>query len=195
MKKILIFLLAILTIFILFSNVSFTGKAISEKETLPKLGYCPTMFEKAYEISKENQVEIIEFSSSVKVLNVLNKNEIEMGLIGRKANQNEISKNIKETIIESGYTLISKERTFLKSSELETLEIYTYLKNMENTIPESKIIYHNSKEEAMKFAFENNKPVLISWEDWKDDFNLAVVFEGEGPEKDKRFRGAFLYEI
>ncbi len=159
-----------------------------------KLGYCPTVKEEAIALSKEKNYELMELNSASEVLALLNKKEIDAVLIGRKAVQFEITEEVKETIIKPGHTLISKEKAIIDYSNLQGIEIHTYLtkETAESIIPEyAQIIYHSTKEEAISKTLEE-EVVLISWDDWKDDFGLLVVMNKN--EKVKDFRGVFLYE-
>lgn len=94
-------------------------------------------------------------------------------MIGRKKERTEINSNTKETIVKSGYTLVSNKRDFVNSSQLFFLEIYAYL-NENFDFPTIKI----SKEEILE-KIKEGKIILISWEDWSDDFKLIVVIDGD----------------
>ena len=188
-KKNLIFGIIIVLVITLFLIIkpSFTGNAILNNEQKIKLGYCPTMQEDAKVLSEKENYDLIRFGSASEVLFALNNNQIDKGLIGRKAKDYEISDNIKETILKSGYTLVTNQKSFLEYYNLPQYEIYTYLEGDFN-FPIKKI----SKEKVSE-KIEEGKIVLISWDDWKDDFELIVVIKGN--EKVKDFRRSFLYEI
>jgi hypothetical protein len=166
------------------------SKNFDEKITL---GYCPTMQEDAIYFKKSNNYNIIEFGSASEVLTALKNNQIDKGLIGRKAESYEINPNINETVLKSGITLVSNEKGFIDYRQLSNYEIYTYVaeSSVEDlNLKNSKIIYL-SKEEAIE-KIKEGKFVLIYWEDWTDDFELIVVMNGT--KKSKEFRGVFLYE-
>jgi hypothetical protein len=80
---------------------------------------------------------------------------------------------------------------FVDFSDIDKYEIYTYLS--ENIIFEKfnylNINYFEKKDLFNKF--EKEYVILISWQDWQDDFELFVVNNGFFKEKD--FRGVFLY--
>jgi hypothetical protein len=186
-----IFLLTLLLII----KPSFTGFAVYSEDSNEKikLGYCPTMQEEAISLSEKNNYELVKFDYAIDVLSALKNKQIDNALIGRKAKLSEINKNTKETILKSGYTLVSKKGGFIDSSQLANYEIYTPLSESiaENLLPGySKIIYL-TKEEAIE-RISMGKIVLISWEDWNDNYELIVVMKDN--EKVKDFRGAFLYE-
>jgi hypothetical protein len=188
MKKIFYIVILVIIMIFLFRPF-FTGKVILEKE---KIGYCPTMYQEAVSFSEKNNLKLVRFNSASEVLHNLNKGEIKYALIGRKSESSEISKKIKETTIKSGYTLISKEKQFIQYSELPSIEVYTYLPKeiVLKILPKSKINYIEKNKIFEKINQE--KLILISWDDWKDDFELVVVMNGN--EKVKDFRGFFLYE-
>ncbi len=190
-KQILIsIILGIILILAFLSTKPFLIEANQEI----KLGYCPTMQGDAITLSEKENYELIRFGSASEVLSALNDNLIDKALIGRKAESNEISNDVKEKILESGYTFVSNNKRFIDYFQLSSLEIYTYLnpEKIEKLIPEDENInYIESKKEAIK-KINEGKIVLISWEDWQDDFELIVVMKGNDKVKD--FRGVFLYE-
>lgn len=191
-NKIIILTIALILIFLIIQP-SLRGNVIQDKQKM-KLGYCPTMDDDALNLAKDNNYELVKFGSASEVLSSLNNNQIDKGLIGRKAELSEINKDVKETTLKSGYTLVTNKKIFLDYSQLLSLEIHTYLPNKETKdliSNNQSIIYYGSKQEAINKISEG-KAVLISWEDWQDNFELIVVMEGSKKVKD--FRGAFLYE-
>ncbi len=160
-----------------------------------RLGYCPTMKEDAEALAKQQGFQLVAFGSASEVLSALGKGQIEKGLIGRKASLSEISPQVRETVLRPGYTLVAYRKSYIEYSSLPLVAIHTYLpiEIVSGLIPESsRIEYHGSKKEALDKIYER-QVVLISWEDWKDDFELLITMNGT--EKVKCFRGAFLYEI
>lgn len=187
-------MLVLIIAFVFVNQSSLIGNIILQDKQKIKLGYCPTMESEAMELAKNNNYELVRFGSASEVLFVLNNNQIDKGLIGRKAKLNEISKNIKETTLKSGYTFVTNKKDFLEYSELPSLDIHTYLtpKEVNVLIPNNKnISYYESKQEVINKILEE-KVVLVSWEDWQDGFELLVFMDGN--EKVKDFRGVFLYE-
>ena len=199
MKKIIV--LAVLVLFLsfifIFNGFLFTGKIIGSENHLDerlKLGYCPTMKGDAEALAQENNYELITFGSSYQVLSALKNNQIDKGLIGRKAKLIEINSDVKETVLKSGYTLVSSERDFIDYHRINLIEIHTYLSQgiVESLTPfGSKIVYYNDKNEALE-KLNQGEIVLVSWDDWQDEFELLIVMDGN--EKVKDFRGVFLYE-
>ncbi len=183
-----IFFLIIITII----TPQFTGRVILNEKIL--LGYCPTMSEEAKTLAEKGNYELIQFGSASEVLFALNKGDVDKGLIGRKAESYEINEDTQEIILKSGYTMISNNKRFIDYSQLSDLEIYTYLSEEEvkKLISDnSDIFYYETKEESIK-KINEGEIVLISWEDWNDNYELVVVVDGN--EKAKDFRGVFLYE-
>ncbi len=196
-KKTYLFLVMMFVLiigFVLVNQSSLIGNVIFQDEQKIKLGYCQTMESEAIELAKDNDYELVKHGSASEVLFALSNEEIDKGLIGRKAKLNEISKNIKETTLKSGHILVTNKKGFLEYSELPYLEIHTYLtpKEVNTLTPDNKnIFYYEFKQEAINKISEE-KAVLIPWDDWRDDFELLVVMDGNKKVKD--FRGVFLYE-
>lgn len=193
MKKsslISIFILFVLVSLFLIVDSNFTGEVIHHNKT--KIGYCPTMHERAISLSEKNNYEAVPFSSASEVLYALKNKGLDKALIGRKAKTNEITENTKEKVLESGYTLVSNKKSFLEYSRLDSIEVYTSLSNdiAKEIIPDSKINHIQKKNVPNKI--KKGKIILIPWEDWEDSFELVVIVKGD--EKVKDFRGAFLYE-
>jgi len=189
----IIFITAIILIsFFLIIKPTFTGNILLQEQKI-KLGYCSTMQEEAISLSEKNNYQLIEFGSATQVLSALQNNQINKALIGRKAKGYEISKDTSETILDSEYTLVSNKKSFIEYSSLSDLDIYTYLPKevIENLIVYNFKIINLSKQEAIN-KISKGKLILISWEDWSDNFELVVVMNRD--EKVKDFRGVFLYE-
>jgi len=184
----------VLAIAFFLSSNSFSGYFVAESsEEKIRLGYCPTMLEDAKKLAEENDYVLVKFSSASEVLTALNLKEIEKGLIGRKPENYELLYNLDEVVLKSGYTLVSNQKNFIEISELNNLEVHTYLPKevVEEAIQNiHSIVFHESKEIALSKISEG-KIVLVSWDDWQDDFGLTVVMDGN--EKVKDFRCSCLY--
>lgn len=157
------------------------------------LGYCQTMKEEAINFSGKKDYELLEFKSASDVLIALNANYIHGALVGRKAKAFEINNDFNESIIDSGYTLVSNQKSFIEYNDLSLIEVHTYLSSeiTKELMPHVKeVIYYGSKEEAFNEA-RNGNVILIDWDDWMDEFELVVVMDRG--EKVKEFRGVFLY--
>ncbi len=175
---------------------NFTGYTIgpeSENEEIV-LGYCPTMREEALSISEDGQYELKRFGSASGVLSALEAGNIEKALIGRRAKKSELPGNTEERIVESGYTLVSSEKRFIRYSELSGNEIYTHLPEsaVNKILPNNANVNYVAKEKLSE-KINQGKISLISWDDWKDNFELAVIIQGN--KKVKYFRGVFLYSV
>lgn len=188
-RKIVIFILLLFLILFLIINNNKESNVILEKKYL---GYCPTMKEYAINLSKENNYSLIEFENAAQVLENLNNKKIDFGLIGRKAKNIEINEDISLEILKSGYTLINKDRNFIDVSNISNIEVFTYLsdKDVLNNFNYLNIIYFDQFQEIYDLLKED-KVILISWDDWENDFELLVVYDGNLKFKD--FRGSFLY--
>lgn len=196
MKKIMIIAGVILLVLILMiMNNNFKSYSIYGNEKITRLGYCPTMFPEATKLAKEKNYELVEFASASDVLVALNNNYINKALIGRKAKSFEIKQGVTEKILESENTLIAIQKGFIDYSILSLIEVHTSLpeKVVAKLMPEDQeVIYYQTKQEAINKIYDG-KIVLISWDEFQDDFELAVVMNGN--KKVREFRGVFLYEF
>lgn len=186
----------LILLIVFFPNLSLTGKSILRSTQFGRenilLGYCPTVRQDAEAIALGKNYDLIEFSSALQVLGALNTKQIDKAVIGRKAKSNEISSEISEHVLKSGVTLISNTRLDIDYSEVNNLEIHTCLgeEEMEDKGINARIIYYGSEQEVIS-KLEEGKIILISWDDWKDEFELVVVWDGVLKSRD--FRGLFLY--
>ena len=155
-----------------------------------KIGNCPTMLKYVEEVSKQNHLDMVNYHSAAEVLYNLNLGNIDIGLIGRKAKQDEFvgyEKRLKSV----GYTLIYLQKTMIDYHRLGEIMVHTYLSKdvVENNFPElGKIVYHDSLEESLKSGEVN----LIDWNDWNDSFNLLIPVDELG-NKIEKFRTPILY--
>jgi hypothetical protein len=154
------------------------------------LGYCKTFERYALALAEENNLDVVKFGSSFEVLANLESGNIDYAVIGRRAYSSEISEEILEIPLEEyGWTLVSSEKGFLEYSELENLEIHTYLNEdevLEFFSFEPNIVFHENIENALQGDL-----VLIHWEDFRDDFELVVPLVGDA--KVEKFRNPMLY--
>jgi len=154
-----------------------------------KLGFCPTMQEDAIRIGNNNNFEIINLQSAARVLAALEYDEIDVGIVGRKAKASEFSGFKKQ--LGSGYTLITAQKRMIDKNQLSKIEIHTHIKKeiIENKFSElKKVVYHETLEEAL----EKGDVQLISWDDWNDNFNLFIPVD-EYYNKVKKFRTPFVF--
>jgi len=154
-----------------------------------KLGFCPTMQETATKIGNNNNFEVVNLQSAARVLAALEKDEIEVGIVGRKAKAREFSGFKKQLGL--GYTLITSQKRMIDKNQLSEIEIHTHIKKeiIENEFSElEKIIYHETLEEAL----EKGDVQLINWDDWNDNFNLFIPVD-EYYNKVRKFRTPFVF--
>ncbi len=219
MKKLHIFITIALLFFIFwFSVLRGEGSKSDEKEYLPetetysheksseehhledekpsadyKLGLCPTMIPHGVHLAQNAEsLSILVYPSSAYVIHALKNGEIDIGLVGRIARESESISDANELRLRDGYTLVSNERSEIEYSQLLSAEIHTYLNPSEVSgfIPEAEnIIYHDSIESAFDSAQGN--PILISWEDYQDSFELVVPMQEN--ERVDKFRIPTLY--
>ena len=186
MKRLLILGAMVVLILLLGRNITTNA---TYKEII--LGYCPTMQENAEEISvANNNVVLVKQASTSDALMSLKKGSVDAVLIGRLAKQSEIE-NVNELALKNGYTLITNEKRFIQKSELQKIRIHTSLnKNIaEQILPDIDVVYYQSTEEAVSKGLI--EAVLIDWRDFKDNYELLVIMDGNN--KVKEFRIPVLY--
>ncbi len=180
--------LALVTVFEQENQEDIKGE--QEKEQL-KIGYCKTFERYARSLAEENNLNLVELGSSFEVLSSLANDKIDYAVIGRRAYKHEINEQTLEIPLkEFGWTLVSSEKDFFEYSDIESLEIHTYLNEDEvsNFFPaKPKLHYHENIDEA----FENGI-TLIHWEDFRDEFELVVPLESNN--KIEKFRVPILYK-
>jgi len=154
-----------------------------------KIGYCPTMEKDLKKYIENKNFELINLGSARNVLSLLNKDEIDVGVIGRQAKKSEFEGVLKR--IGTGYTLITAIKSMISNEDLENLEIHT---NISKEIVKQKysylknIVYHNSLEDALS----KGKIQLISWDDWNDNFELLIPVDNYN-NKNPDFRVPHFY--
>ena len=157
-----------------------------------KLGFCPTMKELAEKIAENHEDFIIEAQgSAAEAIQKLNIGILDIIIIGRLAKKSEIDK-VNEKIMGEGYTLVTKGKKFIDKENLDKIKVHTSLPKdlVKELLPNTEVIFHNSKEEAVNKGL-NDDSVLIDWKDFKDEYDLYVVLDGNI--KAKEFRIPVLY--
>ncbi len=196
MWKALIFLVLLISaigISALFdNNPDESVKGETEVEKLI-LGYCETFERFAFDIEQKNEnVVLKKLDSSATVLSEVKNGDITYGLIGRKAYAFEIDSSIQEIpLLEMGLTLISDEKGFVSYEDLENMEVHTYIDEevVNDFINSESIFFHDDMDTALEEGLKT--AVLISWQDWRDDFMLLIPIDGI--KKVEKFRTPLLY--
>jgi len=154
-----------------------------------KIGYCPTMEEYVKNIKNIQDFEIINLDSAARVLYYLNNDEIDIGVIGRKAKKREFEGFEKMT--GSGYTLITDSKSMILKDELQDLRIDTAISKeiIEKEFPElENVVYHKTLQDTL----DRGSVQLISWDDWDDKFELLIPVD-KFNNKVKKFRLLHFY--
>ncbi len=194
---VLIFIVSIIALFttgcsIKDDNIQNTEEVIIENQPI-KLGYCPTMVEIAKMIQEKNQhVSLVPYDFTAQALQSLNKKEVDVVLVGRIAENNELGE-VFEKRLKDGLTLVGREKMLIRMDDLQKSRIHTYVtkEQAQEYIPNTdKIIYHDSFESAIKEGI--NDAVLIKWSDFSDDFELIIPVD-ENMNKIEKFRIPVLY--
>jgi hypothetical protein len=158
-----------------------------------RLSYCPTMEPYAEKIAKNfDDIDLMPASSAAEVLYMLRSGNIDGALIGRVAYDRELDEKTKGYRLKGGNTLIYRQKAGIGFDQLKEVEVYTYLpeeeiKDVENAF--KNVIYFQTLDECLKDGLAT--PVLINWEDYRDEFELLIPMDMRG--KVSYFRAPVLY--
>lgn len=161
-----------------------------------RLGYCPTMQERAEKIDSENgHVDAVYFGSTAAALLALNNEAVDAVLVGRLARSTEVDDAF-ELRLREGLTLAGKEKTMIHADDLSRIRIHTYFSEDESMkyIPmASDIVYHDSLEAALDEGIDD--VMLIGWDDYSENqerMDLVIPVDDD-MKKVERFRIPVLY--
>ena len=157
------------------------------------MAYCPTMEPFAQEIENNlREVKIIPAYSAAQVLNMLRSGEVDSVLIGRTAKKSEINADTGCLRLKEGITLAYRTKAGIPVSRLREIEVVTYLE------PErvegvkdlfAEVIHLDTLNDCLKYNLE--VPVLVDWQDYRDDFELLIPMNEGG--KSPEFRAPVIY--
>jgi len=184
----------ILFIFLCVSSLGFVGCGhdLSSASEEIRLAYCPTMESFANDLQQKNpHLILVKTVSSADALSLLAQGDVTVVLIGRLAKEEELQTDIHQKILGGGYTLISKEKSFIDLSELSSITVHTAVKQSiaEGLLPFTPIEYYSSTTEAVSEGLTD--AVLIHWDEFRDEYALLVVLDGQL--KAEQFRIPVLY--
>mgnify|MGYP005838494903 CR=1 FL=1 len=195
----IIFIALIISLFI--TGCSMTGMSVNtqdaeepnvEKQPI-RLGYCPTMSAIAEEIAiKNSHVSLVSYDFTVQALQSLNNKEVDVVLVGRLAEENEVGE-IFEKRLRDGLTLVGKEKKLISMDNLQRSKIHTYVskEQAQEYIPNiDNVIFHGSSESAISSGLDDL--VLIRWSDFSEDLELVIPID-ENMNKIEKFRIPVLY--
>jgi len=156
-----------------------------------KAAFCPTMAPFVQEINFKENVKFYDAGSAANALSYLMSGEVDAVLIGRAAKKNEINAQVKEKRLQQGYTLVFHRKMGVDSSQLSQFPVHTYLAQniAEKILPDNNITYHASLDECLASGLA--EPVLIDWNDYRDEFELLIPMDSGG--KVSLFRAPVLY--
>ena len=188
-----ILLLVIFLYFVYFDNTIDNTANEYLNETLI-LGFCPTMKDEAINLqSKNSNIKLKQYPSTLNVLEDLNSGKIDIALVGRVAQSTELKEGFYEHRLDEGFTLITSKKSGILYNQLSNIRIHTYLKeeDIKTLFDDTQnIVYHESIEDAIKIGI--NEAVLIDWKDYKDEYELLVPID-ENNNKIRGFRIPVLY--
>jgi len=196
--KIKIFVILLLTIlgFLTWKSFDKGGREIGksfldENKRQIKLGYCPTMRDKAGWIQNyDYEIVLVELESAGQVLEYLTQGQVALGLIGRKARRQEIGNQIEEIVIDKqGLTLVANNYQVMAYDELAGVPIKT---SLEKDMVISKLA-------DLSFEFDKSDKILadeirlMAWDEFNYSQGEIVVVVDENGDKVKALRAPFLY--
>ncbi len=158
-----------------------------------KLSYCPTMQPYLEKIARNfDDIDFLPASSAAEVLYMLRAGSIDAALIGRVAHSRELDEKTKFYRLKGGNTLIYRQKAGIGFDQLKEVEVYTYLpeefiKDISSAF--KRVIHFDSLDECLKDGLAT--PVLINWEDYRDEFELLIPMDVRG--KTPYFRAPVLY--
>jgi hypothetical protein len=167
------------------------GTNIFAKKSL--LAYCPTMEPVAMRIFGLNEnIALKRMDSTAEIMFDLSNGAVDIALVGRLATSLEKG-SAQELVIGTGYTLIGRQKIFISRSSLASAIVHTSVSDItaKELLPGSDIIFYDSLDEAVSNGISD--AVLISWDDFKEGYNLIVVMDGV--HKAPEFRIPVLYSI
>ena len=159
------------------------------------VGCCPTMTQEAAARAERNGCEVRTFGSAAQALAQLKAKNLDAIVVGRLAHRNEINGDIREEMLESGYTLVTNRKAFIEYPELASVTIHTAVDKAvaeELLPPRTPIVWHDTKDDALAHVARGDV-VLISWDDWRDEFELLVVEDPRTGLKYRPFRCVVQY--
>jgi hypothetical protein len=176
-------ILVLIVASITFFKGEITGDATIQQISL---GYCPTMKAVAENIANNNQeIVLVQQHSSAQALQELNNKNIDVALIGRKAEQNEVQ-TTNEKVLGEGYTLVTNAKKFIQENNLESIKVHTAIAEdvARELLPNSEILFYSTTQDAVTNGL--SEAVLIDWKDYKDEYELLVVMKGTQKVEDLR---------
>ncbi len=139
-----------------------------------RIGYCPTMKPFVEKLESRGFI-LVNLGSAGAVFQALNLGEIDVGVVGRRAKSREFSGFMRR--LSEGYTLVNDRKQMILNEDLGRIRINTALSK---EIVESKFPYLKNVVYRGKIPEKLDGGVwLISWDDWRDDFELLIPVDGE----------------
>ena len=147
-----------------------------------KLGYCPTMtpFVETFK-SRVEELELVPMQGAAIVMNKLLSGDIDAALIGREAYSRELNPSIKKKRLQSGYTLVYKDKVGMPKEKLNEISIKTYLSRdiAMNLLPTLEhVSFYPSISECENM--DKDMPMLIDWKYFKDEHEMLIPKEKNG---------------
>ena len=156
------------------------------------IAFCPTMQPFAEKLAQIEGINMVPLQSAGQSLAMLKSGRVQGALIGRYAKRQEIDSETQREILKGGCTLVYRVKTAIREDDLKNIAVNTYLDEGEIQPFQALIgeIHHFDSLEAC-LNDQLQTPVLINWQEYRDDFELLIPMNAHG--KTPLFRAPVLY--
>ncbi len=157
------------------------------------LAYCPTMEPFAQKIAAAvPNIQLMPMGGAAQVLSTLRGNRVDIALIGRVGYTRELDDGTNFLRLQEGLTLAYRQKAFLPEEKLKGIEVVTYLPP-EKTAAVAHYFGHLTRLDSLEacLAYNLEVPVLVDWQDFRDDFGLLIPSTPFG--KTPAFRAPVIY--
>jgi len=159
-----------------------------------RIGFCPSMTETIYMLGQKYPTFVsVAYASAGAAFAGLHKGEVDGIIVGRCANQSELTDHLRLVRQQDGLTLVSKQAGMIYYDDLPIVRIHTSeeASTIKGMLPDSaEIIYYETIAEALAKGYEH--AVLLRWSEVEPQFGLLIPVDKQG-NKVQAFRSPHLY--
>jgi hypothetical protein len=159
-----------------------------------QLAFCPTMTPYAEVFNREiDEITLVQVPSAAQVMSMLRNGSIDIALIGRDASNRELIPEIAKKRLQGGVTLVYFQKSGIPKEQLLEIPIKTYIskERAEKVLPSlENVKFYSSLTECEQN--DVGMPMLIDWEDYKDEYELLIPMENNGA-KVPEFRAPVIF--
>ena len=156
------------------------------------IAFCPTMNPFAEKLVQIEGIKMIPLQSAGQSLATLKAGEVQGVLIGRYAKGREIDSETQQDILQGGCTLVYRAKTGIGETELKNVAVNTYLAD-EDIQAFKPLLGEIHRFDSLDACLKDQlaTPILIDWQDYRDEFELLIPMNNYG--KVSLFRAPVLY--